>query len=307
MFSTNITTWISILRWLVAALCLVNFGLDMFQIKAYNTYLTIVLHWRFLVQAVASTCLMLWLLLAELDSINLRRKALTADHKIHAHGSSWPRWLLWYTVRWTMIFGICVALLQATLQASVTSKRTAFTLPYNRNTPEADALYWSWTHDDIDISEDDEYVQIVHVYNPRDLHDCSKYDYTLGQPLTMLCSFDQATVVIGIVVGFLAMMESVLTVWSSLKALFRARRSFNKAGKYMDAEGAAQGRLHELHSYYVAPVTIRSVATASHGLGFGDTLSPSYSAYNTDTPSKTGSLLNKKAPAPQTGADDVKK
>ncbi|KAG0358799.1 hypothetical protein BG005_001807 [Podila minutissima] len=307
MFSTNVTTWISILRWLVVALCLVNFGLDMFQIKAYNTYLTVVLHWRFLVQAVASTCLMLWLLLSELDSIYLRRKALPADHKIRKYGSSWPHWFLWYTIRWTMIFGICIALLQATLQASVTSKRTAFTLPYNRNTPEADALYWSWTHDNVDISEDNEHVQIVHVYNPRDLHDCSKYGYTLGQPLTMLCSFDQATVVIGIVVGFLAMMESVLTVWSSLKALFRARRSFNKAGRYNDGEGAAQERPHELNSYYVAPVTTGSVATASHGSSFGDAPTPIYSAYDTDTPSKSDSLLSKKASAPQAGAVDVKK
>ncbi|KAF9299738.1 hypothetical protein BGZ74_008690 [Mortierella antarctica] len=290
MFSTNVTTWISILRWLVVALCLVNFGLDMFQIKAYNTYLTVVLHWRFLVQAVASTCLMLWLLLSELDSINLRRKALPADHKIRKYGSSWPRWFLWHTIRWTMIF------------ASVTSKRTAFTLPYNRNTPEADAFYWSWTHDDVDISEDNEHVQIVHVYNPRDLHDCSKYGYTLGQPLTMLCSFDQATVVIGIVVGFLAMMES-----SSLKALFRARRSFNKAGRYSDGEGVAQERPHELHSYYVAPVTTGSVATASHGSSFGDAPTPIYSAYDTDTPSKSDSLFSKKASAPQAGAVDVKK
>ncbi|KAF9325873.1 hypothetical protein BG006_010654, partial [Podila minutissima] len=139
--------------------------------------------------------------------------------------------------------------------------RTAFTLPYKRNTPEADALYWSWTHDDVDISEDNEHVQIAHVYNLRDLHDCSKYGDTLGQPLTILCSVDQATVVIGIVVGFLAMMESVLTVWSSLKALFRARRSSNKSG----------------------------------------------SAYDTNTPSKSDSLLSNKASAPHAGAVDVNK
>ncbi|KAG0025750.1 hypothetical protein BGZ82_009854 [Podila clonocystis] len=206
-----------------------------------------------------------------------------------------------------MIFGICIALLQATLQASVASKRTAFTLPFNRNTPEADALYWSWTHDDVDSSEDNEHVQIVHVYNPRDLHDCSKYGYTLGQPLTMLCSFDQVTVAIGIAVGFLVIAESVLTVWSSLKALFRARSCFNKARDYKDAEGAAQERPHELHAYYVAPVTPGSGATASRGSGFGDAPSPSYSTYDTDTPAKCGSLVSKKASAPQAGSVDVKK
>ncbi|KAF9289387.1 hypothetical protein BGZ74_000728 [Mortierella antarctica] len=261
-----LSSWISVIRWIIIFLTAATFGLDMYLLKVFKDNLTVVLHWRYIVQTSIIGTIFWWTLITEIDDSverGKRRRAvkegifqLKRKYRQRSYASCL---FFWHVIRLLWYWALCAAMLQVAIEAMSRSFRTVFTLPYNRNTPEADALNWDWSKDD-DYDGDDHYpFTSTLAYNPRDLYDCQKYNFTWGQPLTMICNFDQSTLSAACLTVLFAFIESIMTFIHDTRQMRRGHRT--------DEHELEVGTYHkgiEGHNFHSQPDPLDPVVHAAH-------------------------------------------
>lgn len=258
-------SWISVFRWIIIILTAATFGLDMYLLKVFKDNLTVVLHWRYIVQTAITGVFFWWTLITEIDNSverSTRRRAVkdgtfeqTRKYRQRSYISCV---FVWHVFRLLFYWTFCAGMLQVAIQAMAHSFRTVFALPYDRNTPEARSLNWDWSRDN-DYDDDHYPFTSSLVYNPRDLYNCNKYNFTWGQPLTMICNFDQTTLSAACLIALFAFIESILTFIHDIKLMRRGHRTdeheLEVGTYYKGVEG---------HNFQSQPEPLDPVVQAAH-------------------------------------------
>ncbi|KAF9423736.1 hypothetical protein BGZ94_008199 [Podila epigama] len=203
-----------------------QFSLDMYLLKIRRQNLTVVVHWRFIVQTAITGTFFLWTLITEIDDHIERRKRKRAirDGSFMTKSKYRQRSYrscssIWNIFRFLVYLILCAGLIRLSVETMVRSYRTVFTLPYDRNSPEADGLNWNWYRGYKDWNSVDE------VYNPRDLYNCDGYNFDWDMPLTTLCNLDQTTLSAACLIGLFALIEAFMTVIHDTRLMRRGNNT----------------------------------------------------------------------------------
>lgn len=183
-------------RALSAFLALVTFGIDAYFIKLYRDYQNLVFSWRFYVQT-GVTGILTFYFIASLISFCVHRRQLKRMTYFKPRSSFHSMISLFEML---VVIGLSGGLLYVTVPALTGRNRTAFLVPFNRDSPQDDSINGDYRK-----------------YDPMNLYQCpennnNSRDLTIpfDSELSYLCSFDRSVMSAACGVGGIAIIAAIL-------------------------------------------------------------------------------------------------
>ncbi|KAF9896593.1 hypothetical protein BX616_007154 [Lobosporangium transversale] len=185
-------------------------ALDCYFIKQYNDNNRLVFAWRFYVQFGLNALICLYFISSLIALHAMRRKLRYQVASGRRTGS-----VIAAIIRVIFVLSVSAGLLYTTLQALINQRRSNMILPFPREAPGFKDL-------NNDYSE----------FDARNLFSCPSKDIT---ETTLLCNFDQSTMLIGALAGVFAIIETALVLTYQFKS---------REPAYLSKQEVADGTVH---------------------------------------------------------------